>query len=541
MHKISLFFSSRVASIACLVIAILSRIVNVCFLSYAGRDKMFLVMQSKSLLDGKGLGVPGYFTSNLNVAVYDYTPMWPPGYPVLLAPFLKLFNYNIYWATTVLDIIACIALIFIVRQICRQIGLPTIAVNLMTLVAGCFEYSFINDSKPTDNVPIVIFLFGISLILKLVSLDRFSFTAIVFAAFVLFLPGIFRYSYPPLSIAVTASILLAGFLKKDNLLKKKGAWLFAINMLLTAFFFLAMKSITGYAGYAVPTPRGYFPENLVHWYPVVPTSFINLIFLSSQSLHVAGWSVETTLKLLELINVIGVFSLTIFFLSLFFSKKFLTTLTHFKWFIITGFFASAATFVSLGYLSFTYEAQKWSTGPWSYVYDHRYYAFNVVFIQIAFFGWVFLYKNSLKNVFLRAIAIICGLVLFIEVTHNIYFNTKVAMHFKKYKSEVHREQDYVYFVKLIGELEKKYPGYDIWAAALGDSFYPYTATYYGHTGIADGETFKNNVIKVKRKTILILMLYDNEVSSYNDFFSRSKILFTNKIDYSNYYVIELLP
>src|SRR5688572_31678292 len=165
MEKINSFLSSRFASAIILIIAILSRVINVFFVSYAGRDKMFLVMQSKSFLAGKGLGVPGYFTSNLEVPVYDYTPMWPPGYPVLLAPFLKIFNYNTYWATTVFDILACIALIFIIRTICRQLGFPTIAVNLMTLVAGCFEYSSINDSKPTDNVPIVIFLLLIILVI----------------------------------------------------------------------------------------------------------------------------------------------------------------------------------------------------------------------------------------------------------------------------------------------------------------------------------------------------------------------------------------
>ncbi|HEU4861467.1 MAG TPA: hypothetical protein VFT15_16595 [Chitinophagaceae bacterium] len=540
MNKIFAFFSSRLASIACLVIAIVSRIVNVCFLSYAGRDKMFLVMQSKSLLDGKGLGIPEYFTTNPDIPVYDYTPMWPPGYPVLLAPFLKIFNYDIYWATTMLDIIACIGLIFIIRKIFMQLGFSIIAVNLMTLVAGCFEYSFINDSKPTDNVPIVIFLLGISLIIKVVSSDRFSFAAVLITAFVLFLPSLFRYSYPPLSIAVTFSVLLTGFLKKENLLKKKGAWLFASNVLLTALFFLAMKSVTGYAGYAVPTARGYFPENLAHWYPVVPSSFMNFIFLTSQALHVAGLSVETVMKILEVINVVAVFSLTIVFLLLFFSRKFLAVLTPFKWFIITGFFASAATFVSLGYLSFTYEAQTW-VPSWSYVGDHRYYAFPVVFIQMTFLGWIFSDRNFFKNVFLKVIAILCGVVLFIEVAHNIYFNTKVAFNFKKYKSEVYREQDYVYFVKLIGELEKKYPGYEIWAAAPGDGFYPYTAVYYGHTGIADAEKFKNNTVSVKRKTILAIMLYDDEVPLYNEFLSRSKILLTNKIHYSYYYVIELLP
>jgi hypothetical protein len=63
--------------------------VNVLFLSYAGRDKMFVVLQSKNFLDGKGFAIPEYFTSNPQVPVYDYTPMWPPGYPLLLAPFLK--------------------------------------------------------------------------------------------------------------------------------------------------------------------------------------------------------------------------------------------------------------------------------------------------------------------------------------------------------------------------------------------------------------------------------------------------------------------
>lgn len=541
MDKIIVFFSSRSASLACLIIAILSRIVNVCFLSYTGRDKMFGVLQSKNFLDGNGVAIPGYFLANPDKVVYDLTPMWPPGYPLLLAPFIKLFNYDIYWATTALDIVACIALIFVVRRICRQLGFPAIAINMMTLVAGCFEYSFINDSKPTDNVPIVIFLFGIFLILKIVSFDRFSFAAIIVAAFVLFLPGIFRYSYPPLSIAVTFSVLFTGFLKKEYSLMKKGAWLFAVNILLTGSFLLVMKLITGYAGYAVPTPRGYFPENIVHWYPIVPTAFTNSIFLTSQAIHVAGLSIETVMQVLEVINVIAVLSLTGIFLLLFFRRKFLAVLTPLKWFIITGFFASAAVFVSLGYLSFTYEAQKWPTGPWSYVYDYRYYAFVVVFIQIAFFAWVFLHRYSLRNFFLKVTAIICGVLLFIEVAHNIYFHTKVAFNFKKYKSEVYREQDYVYFFKLMGELEKKYTGHEIWAAAPNDDFFPYVGTYYGHKGIMDPKSFIDGNFKVKQKTILAFVIYDNDVPAYKNFISGSKILFTNRIQGETYYIIELLP
>jgi hypothetical protein len=541
MEKIRSFLSSNAGSLFCLSIAILSRIVNVMFVSYAGRDKMFLVLQSKSLLEGKGLGVPQFFTTNPELAVYDYTPMWPPGYPVMLAPFLKIFNNDIYRSTTALDIVACLALIFVVRKICRQLEFPTIAINLMTLVVGCFEYTFINDSKPTDNIPIVLFLLGISLLIKQLSLERFSFSSLFIAAFILFLPSVFRYSYPPLSIAVAMSVLFIGFIKKETILKKQGLWLLIFVFILNLSFSVAMKMITGYAGYAVPTDRGYFPENLAHWFPVVPSSFINIAFLTSQTAKLLNLSFETTMLFLEMINIVVVCSLVGFFVYFLFSKKFLAILTPFKWFLFTGFFASAAIFVSLGYLSLTYKAQDWRTTQWSYVYDHRYYAFVVIFLQIIFFGWLYLYKDSVRNWLMKVIVACFSLALFIEITHNIYFHTKVAFAFKEYKSAVYREQDYVYFFNLLDELEKKYPGHKIWSAAPGDDFYPYAATYLGHTGIADAAVFKTPLKAPIKKTILTLTLYDHELGSYTYFLSRAKILSSSKVDVSNYYVIELAP
>ena len=179
-------------------------------------DKMFLVLQSKSLLEGKGLAVPQYFTSNTITPVYDFTPLWPPGYPILLSPFLKLFNYNIYWATTALDIIFCVALIFVIRKICRQIGLPIAATNIMTLIAGCFEYTFINESLPTDSISIVLFLISFGMVITLLTSKSFSIKKTLIVSFFLFLPCLFRYNYPAISLAVIVGILFIGFIKKDD-------------------------------------------------------------------------------------------------------------------------------------------------------------------------------------------------------------------------------------------------------------------------------------------------------------------------------------
>ena len=306
-------------------------------------------------------------------------------------------------------------------------------------------------------------------------------------------------------------------------------------------FSLIMKLTTGYVGYAVPTARGFFPEHLIHWYPIVPGSFVNIPFLTSQAIKITGLSLETSMQLLEAINVITILILAALFTYLFFNKKFLSQLNPFKWFLITGCFASVATFASLGYLSLTYDLQRSLTHIWSYVYDHRYYVHTVIFIQMIFFSWIFLHGITIKNWLMKLVVAAFSMALFIEITHTLYFHTKVALNFRKYKSAVYREQDYVYFFKLIDELKKKYPGHQIWAAAPGDDYYPYVATYKGHTGIIDGGALKTKRPIVKKRTILAIMLYDHELPLYNDFLSRSKIELTNKIANSNYYVIELMP
>ena len=543
MSKLIAFLANRYVSLLIICISVIIRIINVLFVSYYGRDKLFLVMQSRSLLEGKGLGVPQYLTSDTVTPVYDFTPLWPPGYPILLAPLLRLLNYNVYWATTTLDTIFCVALIFVIRKICRQIGLPVAAINIMTLIAGCFEYTFINESLPTDSISIVLFLIGLSLVIKLATTNHYSIKAIMIASLFLFLPCFFRYNYPAISLALLAGILFIGFMKNDGLLKKKAGWLFTFTILFTAAFFILMKLLTGHAGYAMPTERGFYPENIVHWFPVVPSSFINIAFLTSQAIKVAGISFKTSMQWLEIINAVAVVSLLIFFLNALFRKKTFDKLSPLKLFLMSGAFASIGLFALLGYMSLTYKIQKGFFNNWNYVYEPRYFAFAVLFFQMTFIAWYFTYfkPSFTKNIFAKIITVLCFFTLFVEISHDIYFHTRVAFNFKKYKSAVYREQDFSYYISLMDDIGDKYPGYEIWAAAPGDNFYPYLATYRGYIGIADTNSFKSNTVKVKKKTLLILMLYDHEINAYNSFLSATKVLHTNKVGNSNFYLIELNP
>lgn len=543
MNKLFSFFSNRYTTVVIIFLSIVIRIVNVLFVSYYGRDKMFLVAQSKSLLEGKGLAVPEYFTSNTATPVYDLTPLWPPGYPILLAPFLKLFNYNIYWATTTLDIIFCVALIFVIRKICKQIGLPLAATNIMTVIAGCFEYNFINESLPTDPISIVLFLIGLSQLINLLVSTDLSIKKIILVSFLLFLPCFFRYNYPAISFATIIGVLFIGYAKKDILLKRKGWWLFLFTGFFTFTFFVLLKLLTGHASYAMPTERGFYPENILHWFPVVPSSFINIAFLTSQAIHIAGIPLKTSMQWLELINMIVIIPLLLFFLTSLFRKKTFEGLSSLKLFLLLGAFASAGLFALLGYMSLTYKMQIGFNSIWSYVYEPRYFAFSVLFFQLIFLSWYFIYFKKIlaKNFFAKVFAGLCFFILFVEVAHNIYFYSKVALNFKEYKSAVYREQDFSYYISLIENIKEKYPDYQIWATAPGDDFYFYLATYHGYIGIADADNLKTNLWKVKKKTLLILMLYDHEINAYQDFLSGSTILHVDKVLNSNFYQIELKP
>ena len=541
MISISKLLSSKKMTWLCITLATLCRIINVFFVSYAGRDKMFLVLQSKSLLDGNGLSIPQYFSQNMEIPVYDFTPLWPPGYPILLAPFLKIFDYNIYWATTTFDIIVCIGFIFIVRKICIQIGMPKAGVNIMTLIAGCFEYTFINESLPTDTISLVLFLIGLSLTIKLLFHETFSIKIATAASLFLFLPCLFRYNYPAISMAVIITILFIGFIKKDSLLKKKSIILFLFTAILTVGFFVLMKIKTGHAGYAAPTERGFYPENIVHWFPVVPSSYINLAFLTSQGIHITGISFADLMNILEIINVVCIIILVLFLINLFFSPEFNKILTPFKWFLILGFTGSAILFGILGYFSLTYAVQKGFLHDWNYIYEPRYFAFANIFLQISFIFWLFFDLGNSKKYFLNILMWSISILLFIEISHNIYFNTKVALNFKKHKTAVYREKDYSFFFSLIDSLEKQFPGEEIWVAAPGDNFYYYSATYLGNKGIADATNLKNIFPAAKRKTIFVFVLYDNEIAAYRDVLTTSDARLRGRAGFTNFYVAELKP
>ena len=537
MRFVNKLLSAPVTSWLVVITAILCRVINVLFVSELGRDKVYLALQSKNLLAGKGLSITKYFADAPGMAVYDFTPMWPPGYPILLAPFLKVFNYDVYWATTALDLISCIAIIFLVRKIALTIQFPIAAVNIATLVAGCFEYAFIYQSLPTDPPSFAIFLGGLLLLLKVAQKEDINYKTLIIASLLLFLPCTFRYSYPPLGIAAFSGIAFIGWYSGKKMLLRKGLiGLSCLSLLLTVFF-VSLKLSTGKAGYIVETGRGFFPENFLDWAPIGPGAFINTFFTTSQLIRFTGISVEQAMNLLEIVSAIMLGGFVILLFYLFFNKKFFKSIDPFKLFLLLGFFISAATCISLGYLSVTYKQQP---GWGNYLGEPRYFMFVTLYLQLIFIGWVCIYREWKKNRLQKLVVYTLSLLLFIEVSHNIYFNFKVASGFDKYRSATYKEPDYVYFSEMIQPLIQQNPTTDIFILSHSDEFYPLMGSYLGVKGIYDGENVIRNVSALKKKSIMILALYDPELPIYQSILSTQKAQPVNRVNGVNFYRVDII-
>jgi len=325
---------------------------------------------------------------------------------------------------------------------------------------------------------------------------------------------------------------------KKKLLIKKGVICFALITFLIVVFFIFLKFTTGSAGYIVDTGRGFFPENLIHWTPFVLESFINSPFVTTQLVNLGGFTVTQSLKIVEMSNVILAVIFLVLFAIGFIKKGRSMEDSPFNRFIGIGFFISAATCVSLGYLSLIYKPQpSWG----NYINESRYFVFINLYLACVFIGWVFLH-NSWKKSFLQKL-IISGvsILLFIEISHNIYLHTKVILQPAKYKAAPLEELDYVYFIDLVNMLKKNNPEAQLYVVSDNDEMYLLTANYLGHKGIYDGYNFLKNLPVVKKRTILILPLYDNQVSTYRPFLATQNAQLLNRVNGVNFYRIDIAP
>jgi hypothetical protein len=67
------------------------------------------------------------------------------------------------------------------------------------------------------------------------------------------------------------------------------------------------------------------------------------------------------------------------------------------------------------------------------------------------------------------------------------------------------------------------------------------AAYLDRKGIYDGQTFVKQKLKIKKKTIVIFALYENELPPYREFLTKQNAILLNRINGVSVYSVTLEP
>jgi len=532
---------SRFTGIFCFLFAIANRIIFTTLYSIVGVDTKLQLAYTKNLLAGKGMGVTKYFTTDLNTPVFDTYQVSPPGFSFAIIPFLKIFGGNEHKAVLAYDIVVAIIFVFAVRLLGKKAGLSPTFNNIITLIAGCFQYIFFMAWSTTDAICLCLTLFSLTETVSIINKKENIGPLRVIGIGLLFSSSFFfRYMYLPIALLLPFLVLLFGFLLKNKSLKIDGLKILAASASFLILLFVFSLTISGNALHVTGVERGFFIDQFAECYPFIPASFINIDFGAQLIQSVFGLDYSRVIFYLKIINpVILVFLIFLLWGYIITQKKKLQFSSH-SLFIIIGSFVSLAIIFLLAYLTLTYKELLWGFHRWTFVGENRYFAFIYVFIPVLFFIALHYYRSFFKKPVMWFIAFIGSLCLGTEVIHGIYYNAKILVSHKDLAYIRDSDNGIKRFPDIITEIKKQYPDREILVCSK-DQLYLHTASEMGYKAIFDYNNFLNNDLKVTSKSILIMPVNTTDVVIVNEFIEKKKLRLVDAIAGISFYTQEIDP
>jgi hypothetical protein len=345
--------------------------------------------------------------------------------------------------------------------------------------------------------------------------------------------------YLPISVLFPLIIFAYGIYYKNMSLRIAGIWL---GVFVVSFIFLMLSLSSWLAGnslYVIDTGRGIFIDQLIHWYPYLPASFINLDFIAQLIAKVTGITYTNAFKLFEIINTVILSFLLFLLLRYLFSLKKINP-NKSSVFILSGAAISLCILFLITYFSLTYKPQLYGIYLWNYNYESRYFAFIYVFLPMLLLLFIHLYPSLLKRLFSR-ILIVAGLfILLAEVAHGVYYNVKILTRNKDVELIRNRVADFEQFPSMIKELKAKYPDHDLLVSASDQSFL-HNASEMGYKAIFNYTSLNQIDLRVAKKSILLFPIHETDVWVMKDYLERRKPDIMTKIAGTVFFIEEINP
>jgi len=542
MNRFKRILESRFAGVFCFLFAISNRIIFETLYSRVGTDTKLQLAYAENLLAGKGMGVIKYFTNDLNNPVFDSHLQFPPGFSIIIIPFLKFFDSNEYKAMLAYDIAVAILFVIAIRLLGKRAGLSPALNNIVTLIAGCSQYTFFMSWSATEGIALCFILFALNETIAIIEKkENIGILNVIGAGLLFCLPFFFRYMYLPLVFMFPFLILISGILSKNKNLKTGGLKTLASSATFFVLIFVFSLSAADNALHLTNVGRGLFFDQFVEWYPFLPASFINIDFGAQLIQGLFGLEYSRVIFYLKIINpAIFVLLFLLLWRYLNAQRKKLQFSNHFV-FIIIGSIVALTIIVLLAWVTITYKAISWGFYRWTHVQEPRYFAFIYVFMPLLLLICVQYYRLSFKKPLIRFFIFFAFLCLATEIIHGIYYNVKILISHKDLSYIKETEKSFRDFSTIISEIKNQNPDRELLICAP-NQYYLYTASQMGYKSIFDYANFLEvDHLKVSSKSLLIMPIQPQDTIIIKNYLEKKKPRLILTIPSTLYYAQEIDP
>jgi hypothetical protein len=537
IRKIQQLLSGKSATVCCFIIALLSKTVLMRHFLNVGTDKAALLISTKNLLGGHGISIGRTYATDLAEKVYVPYTGWPPGYSVLLSPFLSLFPDNFMLAAFCIDVLAAVIFFVYLFKIMRQLGFPVWLSNLFLLFQGFFLTEYIGTSYATDFLSMSFALAGWYYCSRLFTAEV-KWPSLLLCAIAFTVASSIRYQYIPVCAGGLLWPLYQGFNKKQRKLFVAAALSLVVLGVAVGGILYFQKITSGSYVYQIPdVKKGWYPENILVTNPFSVHAVIELDFWGVQLSSITGISYPTWMLVFRLLAVVVMIALGLMafkWLRKYFIEGF-TPQAH-VWMI--GGLLSVYTIGLLMYLAATNSPQK-GFDNWTFVTNGRYFALPMIFIQLALWRWlsVVTFSNRIKDFFA---GVLISLFIFSGV-HGAYMVAKsISKPFTPFSAILPAQPEMKTMLEFINEEKKKNPTITIVAGGTDNQF-GYFADWYGVNAIFAPTDLSVVTLRTTKPVILFIAIPKITGSSYEWLVSRHGMSLYKEDNKWFYYTLQAEP
>lgn len=531
--------SKKSTGIIFLIIAISTKIIlQVTFFNLLG-DKSNQLLAGKNLLEGNGISINEFLLDDLSQEKFTPLVGWPPGYSLLISPLLWLFNSNYFAASIFFDIFCVFPFFFYLIKLINFFSPTAHLKNLFILFAGFYLYP-VTSNGCTDMISLSCIMAGFYYLLQLMHKEEKSFRLLFCVSISFFLAGFFRYNYIPVALCSPVLLVLAGKLNYNKLWVKSGYKIGIILGLLFAALLVFQKIYTGAPTYVSTGETGYFPENILKTYPIVPASLADVEVAHTVFSNLTGISYLIVGDILRYINLLLFFSLLYLGIRKLKKVNFLLQSKE-DYFFYLGIGISISVAGLLFYFSLRNSSFYSVDLPqWTFVQELRYFSFIVVFIQLLVFVFLF-NKFSGLSLFWKKIAIICATVMLLGSLQRVYYVAKLLFS-SEYAPVSPRNyiRETVPVLSLIKKIKSQYQEHEI-IVASPDGYVCNYALLQNMKAVRNPTPEQlGKAISYSKPAILFIAIPANKISLYGTMLKNPSLNYYGEIDSNFYYTLEVM-